>query len=230
VRRCVIICSWLAAATALGFVLALACGQLRLMTIYGSSMHPKLHQGDLAIAWKQDSYRVGDVVSYNATWGGDGHGHGVMHRITASSPQGLTLKGDANRRADPSYVHPGQITGRLVGVIPSGGTAVHTVRDNIWTIAMIAAALLLMSPSAPRAAADEWLDDAEWESYPSEDFVEEWDTDFDDLGEDFVEEWSSDFDDPTDDFDEIEWPDIQPFSFAYDPKTAWLDSDLDECA
>ena len=62
-----------------------------------------------------------------------------MHRVVEIKHEGNTklfvTKGDANKDIDPEPVHPSQITGKVVFVIPKVGWVGIIIRDFIKSIA-----------------------------------------------------------------------------------------------
>jgi signal peptidase len=171
-RLILIICCWLLAATLGTLALLVVSGQLQVRVIYGTSMNPKLHQGDLALAWRQDSYSVGDVVTYNARWGNThDKKRSVLHRIIAQNEDGtLWLKGDNNPVKDPLPVPRSDVTGHLVHIFPGGGNALQRMRDWTWILAIVVAAIVLR-PERKQEHEPEVVDDFEFDEW---DYAQEW--------------------------------------------------------
>jgi signal peptidase I len=133
------------------FALLVATGQLQLMMIYGKSMRPHVHQGDLALGWRQDSYRVGDVVGYRGSWASADHTSErvIMHRIVGRERRGFVLRGDNNDANDPTFVQPGQIIGRKILLIHGGGKIFSAIRSWAWTVFLLALAFSILRPLLP---------------------------------------------------------------------------------
>lgn len=83
-------------------------GRATYVLVHGVSMEPMLHTGDLAIAWSQPQYQVGDLVVYPVLDGGR-----VIHRIVdGSESAGWITQGDNNSWRDPWVVRNEDIMGR----------------------------------------------------------------------------------------------------------------------
>ena len=101
------------------------------------SMRPLMNTGDVAIIINVpiDAIKQGDIIQFRAK---DGH-FTIMHRVVEIKHEGNTklfvTKGDANKDIDPEPVHPSQITGKVVFVIPKVGWVGIIIRDFIKSIA-----------------------------------------------------------------------------------------------
>lgn len=110
------------------------------------SMSPTIHTGDLAISRTVDasSLKRGDVVSVI-----NSDGNRVTHRLVNSARQGkarqLTLKGDANKRAD-TEVYTVTKAERVLFTIPKAGYAVNAATSpaGLFVLGLYVAAMLLM--------------------------------------------------------------------------------------
>lgn len=83
-------------------------GPASYVTTYGTSMLPRLHQGDLAIVREAGSYGVGDVVFYRSPML-----YRMLHRIESVTDGRYTFKGDNNSFLDPGRVTRGDLVGKL---------------------------------------------------------------------------------------------------------------------
>ena len=102
--------------------------------IRGNSMEPTLHGNDLALARKQSSYQVGDIVTFR-TEGGN-----VIHRIVGgSADEGFITQGDNTQVTDLWRPKPNDILGKMWIRVPSGGRVVETIRSPLVLAALIAA-------------------------------------------------------------------------------------------
>jgi signal peptidase len=101
--------------------------------IVGTSMEPMLHRGDLAVVREESTYRVGDVVLYEASE----LGSNVLHRIVRVHDGRFVLKGDNNDFLDSEQPTEAQIVGKLWLSAPQVG------RVTDWLHAPSHAALLV---------------------------------------------------------------------------------------
>lgn len=97
-------------------------GPASYIIVSGVSMEPTLYDGDMVILQKQDSYGVGDIVSYKTEYGN------IIHRIVEETPEGFILLGDNKEHPDPWKPGPEHILGKLWLHIPKVGRAVHAVQ------------------------------------------------------------------------------------------------------
>ena len=111
----------------LGLVVALATGEVGLVTTHGISMEPRFHTGDLAVIVPASHYRVGDVVGYHSPL----LHIVVLHRIVAEHGGLFTFKGDNNSFLDPVRLPAAAIQGRLWLHISSGGVVLGWLRSPI---------------------------------------------------------------------------------------------------
>jgi len=102
------------------------------------SMRPLIDTGDVAIITDVpniDAIKQGDIIQFRAK----DADFTIMHRVIEINQEGNTklfvTKGDANKDVDPEPVHPSQITGKVVFVIPKVGWVGIIVRDFIKSIA-----------------------------------------------------------------------------------------------
>ncbi|MCU1460102.1 MAG: peptidase signal peptidase [Acidimicrobiales bacterium] len=132
-RRFAAACGLAMAAAAALACLAIATGQLALVTTHGTSMEPRFHQGDLAIVRRSPSYRIGDVVAY--------HSHlldtVVLHRIVARQGDRYVFKGDNNSWLDRDTPTKAELIGTLQVQIPHGGNAIHGRRGRLLGLAAL---------------------------------------------------------------------------------------------
>jgi len=92
---------------------SIAAGHSVTLTVASSSMRPFLLPGDRIVCAGIPTFRPGDCVAYETPQGI------VTHRILRIAPQGVLVKGDANRRADePVLFH--RIIGAVISVERGG--------------------------------------------------------------------------------------------------------------
>jgi signal peptidase I len=106
---------------------------------HGSSMHPLLTQGDLAVLRPAAGYDVGDVVGYRSTV----LNTTVLHRIVARDGDRFITEGDANTWRDPDRIAPEQILGTLWFHIPGGGLVIGVLRDP-WVLVALGLVVLAL--------------------------------------------------------------------------------------
>jgi len=108
-------------------------GSTSYAVIVGTSMEPMLHRGDLAVIREESTYRVGDVVLYEAPE----LGANVLHRIVRVENGRFVVKGDNNDFLDSEQPTEAQIVGKLWLSAPQVG------RVTDWLHAPSHAALLV---------------------------------------------------------------------------------------
>jgi signal peptidase I len=111
-------------------------GSTSYVIVSGTSMEPTLYQDDLVIAKKQDSYKVGDIVTFHA------ENSLVIHRIVGlpTADEGYTTQGDNKQEPDPWHPTDEEVLGRKWVHIPGAGSWLEKLRQPMG-LAMIAAAL-----------------------------------------------------------------------------------------
>src|SRR5438874_7156228 len=85
--------------------------------VYGTSMEPHFHRGDLVVLRRRAAYRVGEVVGYHSL---QLH-RDVLHRIVAAHGGIYTFKGDNNGFLDPERVRARQLFGQESVRVPGAG-------------------------------------------------------------------------------------------------------------
>lgn len=100
--------------------------------VISGSMSGCIEIDDMVIIREQDSYAVGDVVSFKS---GDII---VTHRIIAQEDGGFVTKGDANNARDIETLYPEFIVGRVVGVIPGIGKPIEFMRTPFGMMCVVA--------------------------------------------------------------------------------------------
>ena len=126
-RRFRRICATLVAVIGLIVIVALATGEVALVTTHGISMEPRFHTGDLAIVVPASEYHVGEIVGYHSPL----LHIVVLHRIVAEHAGLFTFKGDNNNFLDPVKVHSSAIEGRLWARVPHAGIVLGWVRSPL---------------------------------------------------------------------------------------------------
>lgn len=115
--------------------------------VVSGSMEPAIQTGDLVFIRQSGGYVPGDVVIYLRE-----DGALITHRIVASGPQEVILRGDANSRND-APIQPCQIEGKIIGRLPGAGNLVYQLGRPAG-IALVAsfALLWLLLPALRRKA------------------------------------------------------------------------------
>ena len=100
-------------------------GSTSYAVVYGSSMEPHLHRGDLVILRGQHDYRRGEVVAYHSY---ELH-RNVLHRIVGRRGSRFVFKGDNNNFLDPEQPRAGQLIGTEWVVVPRLGGMLERLRS-----------------------------------------------------------------------------------------------------
>jgi signal peptidase I len=120
-------------------------GSTSYAVVYGSSMEPRLHRGDLVVLRGQPGYRVGEVVGYHSS---ELH-RNVLHRIVGRHDSRFVFKGDNNDFLDPEQPRGGQLFGSEWVVVPRlGGVLEHLRSPRDAAIAAGLAVLLVVGTGA----------------------------------------------------------------------------------
>ena len=105
-------------------------GNVTYVMVSGISMEPTMHTGDLALALRQDSYEVGDVVAFRAEQ--DGRSGMVIHRVIGGNGQdGYRLQGDNNDWKDPWEPTQEQVLGKAIVFVPRLGSVFSYLQDPL---------------------------------------------------------------------------------------------------
>lgn len=104
--------------------------------VLSGSMESRLSVDDLVIIKATDNYKVDDIVLFQ-----DGNSL-VIHRIIEIDGDTVTTKGDANNVADEP-INKSQIKGVLVYDIAGLGAVVNILKQPVFVILILAAALFL---------------------------------------------------------------------------------------
>ena len=104
--------------------------------VLSGSMESRLSVDDLVIIKATDNYKVNDIVLFQ-----DGNSL-VIHRIIEIDGDTVTTKGDANNVADEP-INKSQIKGVLVYDIAGFGAVVNILKQPVFVILILAAALLV---------------------------------------------------------------------------------------
>lgn len=109
------------------------------LVVTSGSMEPAFSAGDMILIRQEESYALGDIVTFRLS-GGDL----VTHRIVGSVEGSFITKGDANNTEDDDLLSPAQIVGKLVTCIPAVGSFLLFLRTPIGLLALVVVGFLLI--------------------------------------------------------------------------------------
>jgi len=149
-------------------------GRAAYVVVSGTSMEPTMSTGDLVIARKRDSYRVGDAVVFAVPEGETGAGKWIIHRIIGGSNDGgFVIQGDNRDTPDQWNPTADELVGKQLVHVPSVGRWLPVLSSPLvvgTSVAMMAMWAVATSGSkkskpVPAAAAEapveEWPHDAD---------------------------------------------------------------------
>ncbi len=110
-----------------GYFLLRLTGFVNLYRVESGSMEDDIHIYDYILSIKQNSYSVGDAITYNY------NGIYVTHRITKINGDLLITKGDANNLEDEE-ININQVTGK---VLLSGGLLNYVIDYKFVIVAFM---------------------------------------------------------------------------------------------
>ncbi|HLS25636.1 MAG TPA: signal peptidase I [Beutenbergiaceae bacterium] len=113
------------------------------LTVLSGSMEPTYSAGDMVVAVPQETYRIGDVVTFQPT---SGDPTLITHRIVGvragSEGTEYITRGDANGADDPPIVAE-QVMGRVLYHVPAVGHLAAAVGSHRHTLVVVIAAGLI---------------------------------------------------------------------------------------
>jgi len=104
-------------------------GQASYVMVAGASMEPSLHYGDLVIGHEEQTYSVGDVVTYRHPTIGP-----VIHRIVERAGDTYTFKGDNNDWIDSYKPTFAEIIGKSWIHIPGAANIILKLRSSAGVV------------------------------------------------------------------------------------------------
>jgi signal peptidase I len=115
-------------------------GRTSYAVVYGTSMEPHFHRGDLVLLRRRPSYRIGEVVAYHSVR----LRRDVLHRIVALHGDRFSFRGDNNNFLDPEQPGAAQLFGEEWLRLPGAGAQLERLRSprNAAIVAGLAALLL----------------------------------------------------------------------------------------
>jgi signal peptidase I len=118
-------------------------GVINSYTNISYSMAPLINLGSVVIVRSQESYQIGDVISYYAQINNELVI--VTHRITEVSGNVYVTKGDANSLEDRELVRPRLIIGKVINIIPELGYVFHFAKSPLGkSLTIIAPAMVII--------------------------------------------------------------------------------------
>lgn len=106
--------------------------------IVSGSMEPALSVNDLIFNHKQNSYTVGDIITFR-------NGNNLTtHRIIKIAHEGYITQGDANNTHDLDIVSSSAIVGKVVGKIPYIGWGLAFFKSPLGLMMLVIIGLLII--------------------------------------------------------------------------------------
>lgn len=106
--------------------------------VISGSMEPALAVNDMILNHAQDSYAVGDIITFQS------NGSLVTHRIVASAENGFVTKGDANNASDIEPVLSENIVGKVIFKIPYAGSIIAFLKTPLGMTILVFIGFLLI--------------------------------------------------------------------------------------
>ena len=106
--------------------------------VISGSMSGSIEINDMVVIHREDSYAVGDVITFKS---GDSL---VTHRIVEETPDGFVTKGDANNAEDTRPVPPEAVVGKVVLVIPGIGLVIEYLRTPLGMTCLVLVGFLMI--------------------------------------------------------------------------------------
>lgn len=101
------------------------------------SMAPTLYTDDMVINKKQDSYEVGDIVTFVYK------GQVRTHRIRFITDVGYMTRGDNRDSSDPEITQE-MIVGKVVNIIPKAGSVLKIFQSLAFDIGVVVVCILVL--------------------------------------------------------------------------------------
>lgn len=103
----------------------------------GTSMLPVIHEGDLVVVKRQDTYENNDIISYTTS-----EGLTVTHRIIENSGGVYKTKGDNNTFIDGENISIHNVYGKMIFCIPGIGKTIIYLMGHKMAVIVILLALM----------------------------------------------------------------------------------------
>ncbi len=116
--------------------------QFRIFVVETGSMSPTIPAGSLIIDSSENTYKVGDIITFNALADSESTKvTPITHRLTQIIQQnGVTVyetKGDANNAPDGEYRDPNNVIGKVQFYLPYVGTLVGFAKTQLGFVIVI---------------------------------------------------------------------------------------------
>lgn len=107
----------------------------RFYLIMSGSMEPTIHVSDAVITKEQDTYKEGDIISFN--YGGAPTVHRIVKIYTENNSKMYQTKGDNNNVEDKGLQKHEDVYGKVMYRIPKVGDAILFIQRNIVIILIL---------------------------------------------------------------------------------------------
>lgn len=125
-------------------------GPATYVIVSGTSMLPTMESGDLGVAFRQESYAVGDLVVYRVPGADPGGGTQIVHRVVGrpGRGKGYIVKGDNREGVDYWRPIDDEILGKVRLHVPHAGAFLVFVRTTtgLAIAAGLATVLFALAP------------------------------------------------------------------------------------
>lgn len=108
----------------------------RLLVVQSGSMEPSVKIGSLIVIKKQDTYSIGDIITFNAG-GFDSTTHRVVKTEVSGGKEFFSTRGDANQAADRESVSVENVNGKAVFILPYLGFLISFTKNQMGFIFLI---------------------------------------------------------------------------------------------
>lgn len=121
-------------------------GGLKMLVVQSGSMEPAIKTGSVILIKKQDTYSVGDVVSFVGS-GSDSTTHRITETNVVKGKEVFSTKGDANKGEDQEKVGIDSVLGKTVFTVPYLGylIAFTKTQQGFIFLIVVPATLIIFS-------------------------------------------------------------------------------------
>lgn len=100
-----------------------ALSTFRQFVVVSGSMEPVIPTGSIILAERENSYRIGDIVTFSQN-GREYIAHRIVNKIAIGRDTYFSTKGDSNTHADMDLVHESVVYGKILTIVPILGDIV----------------------------------------------------------------------------------------------------------
>ncbi|MGB9637325.1 MAG: signal peptidase I [Microgenomates group bacterium] len=111
-------------------------GGLKALVVQSGSMEPVIKTGSVILIKKQDTYSVGDIISF-ASGGQGSTTHRVVETEVKNGKEFFYTKGEANQGEDRESVSVDKVLGKTIFIVPYLGYAVAFAKTQKGFIFLI---------------------------------------------------------------------------------------------